>query len=56
MTGRLAYQAIRYHIMPLQDRSRHLSVFVIIVLDEIFVAHARLLLHEDGRFDNLSEM
>jgi hypothetical protein len=41
--------------MPFQNRGSHLCVLVVIVLDEICIAHAGFLFDEDCCFDDFSE-
>lgn len=51
----LAYKTIRDHVVLLEHGSGHLRVLVVVMLDEVGVAHARLLLHQDGGFDDFAE-
>ena len=39
-----AYQAVCYDVVLLEHWSGHLGVLVVVVLDEVFIAHAGLLL------------
>ena len=41
--------------MLLQHRRGHLGMFVIVMFDEVGVAHASFLSHEDGGFDDFAE-
>ena len=50
-----AYKTVCDHVVFLQHRRGHLGVFVIVMLDEIGVAHAGLLAYEDGGFDDFAE-
>lgn len=51
----LAYKTIRDHVVLLEHGSCHLRVLVVVMLDEVGVAHAGFLLHEDGGFDDFTE-
>lgn len=50
-----AYEAVRYHVVLLQHVRGHLGVLVVVVVDEVFVAHAGFLLDEDAGFDDFAE-
>ena len=50
-----AYKAISNDIMLFQHWSSHLRVLVVVVCDEVLVAHAGLLFHQDGGFDDFAE-
>ena len=52
---RQAYKTVRDHVVLLQHRRRHLCVLVVVMLDEIGVAHAGFLSYEDGGFDDFAE-
>lgn len=53
--GFSTYKRVGDDMMLLQHRCSHLSMLVIVVLDEVCVGHAGLLLHENGRFDDFAE-
>ena len=50
-----AYKTVRDHVVLLQHRRSHLSVLVVVMLDEVGIAHSGLLSHEDGGFDDFAE-
>jgi hypothetical protein len=47
------YQAISYNVVFLEHWSSHLGVLVVVVFDEVFIAHARFLLDHYRCFDDL---
>lgn len=49
------YQGICDHIMLLEYRRSHLGMLVVVMLDEVRVAHAWFLLDQDGGFDDFAE-
>lgn len=51
----IAYETVRDDVVLLEHWSGHLSMLVVVMLDEIFIAHARLLLDEDGGLDDFAE-
>ena len=55
MTAREAYKTVRDDIVLLQHWCCHLGVLVVVVLDEVFIAHAGFLLHQDGGLDYFPE-
>ena len=50
-----SYETVSYDIVLLQYRSGHLSMLVVVMLDEVLIAHARFLLHEYCGFDDFSK-
>lgn len=41
--------------MLLKHRRSHLGMFMVVVLDEVLIAHAGFLLHKDRGFDHFAE-
>jgi len=50
-----AYKTVRDHVVLLQHRRSHLCMLVVVMLDEVGIAHAGLLSYEDGGFDDFAE-
>lgn len=55
MKNRKTYKTICNTIMLLKHRRSHLGMLMVVVLDEVLVAHAGFLLHEDRDFDHFAE-
>ena len=49
------YKTIGNTIMFLEHRRSHLGMLMVVVLDEVLIAHAGFLLHEDGGLDHFAE-